>query len=104
MEETQQASQSLNAALESKVIIGQLSMPKLSQKKIDELDSRRSNLLPPRKHTLTPRRRSPSSDLAGANDVVKCQCGWNEEEDDLVQYDICSAEPRLMNADQLQLL
>jgi hypothetical protein len=56
----------------------------LSQRKMEELDGSRNHLLPPRDNASSKRRRSVSVDLSGDKDVVSCQCGWNEDEDDMV--------------------
>ncbi|KAF2178333.1 hypothetical protein K469DRAFT_335916 [Zopfia rhizophila CBS 207.26] len=91
MEDTQQQSGPLQQPGKQSDISEQMSILQLSQAKIQELETRRSNILPPRKHGLNVRRRSgsASADLGGECDVINCQCGWNEEEDDMINCSFC---------------
>ncbi|KAF2465400.1 uncharacterized protein BDR25DRAFT_345980 [Lindgomyces ingoldianus] len=61
----------------------------LSQTKIRQLESRRSNLLPPRRRATNLRRRSQSLGTGSEGDVIKCQCGHDEEEDDMINCSFC---------------
>ncbi|KAF2200317.1 hypothetical protein GQ43DRAFT_79188 [Delitschia confertaspora ATCC 74209] len=61
----------------------------LSQRKLQELQVRRSVRLPSRKQITHVTRRSGPSEVAGEKDIVDCQCGWNEEEYDMIHCSFC---------------
>lgn len=85
LEETQPAEYSGNPRQQFREIAEQMSMLQLSQRKIEELDSRKLQLSTAArgKTRSTRSTTNPTDDHQG--DIVDCQCGWNEEEDDMVR-------------------
>ncbi|OCK84967.1 hypothetical protein K432DRAFT_439681 [Lepidopterella palustris CBS 459.81] len=88
-EDTQQISQPFGQIDRHHDNIDQMSALRLSQMKLEELDAKRNQILPPRRLSPSRRRRSTSIDLTGERDFVVCQCGWNEEEDDMINCSFC---------------
>ncbi|KAF2261589.1 DNA-binding protein [Lojkania enalia] len=62
---------------------------KLSQTVIRQLEKSRSSLLPPRKAIGSLRRTSIPAGLGESVDKVLCQCGYNEEEGDMINCGFC---------------
>lgn len=82
--ETQQTSQALKGMDRHLKMVENMPPAQLSERKIKELDGRRNSLLPPRENASSKRRRSASVDLTGEKDITNCQCGWDQDEDDMV--------------------
>jgi len=77
LEDTQQVMPSPGHAKTHDNIFSQMPTLQILQQKINELEARRDALFPPRKEAA-------SADPMNEHDIVVCQCGWNEEEDDMV--------------------
>ncbi|OCL02733.1 hypothetical protein AOQ84DRAFT_348717 [Glonium stellatum] len=88
--DTQQTTQPPGYAKPNDNIFSQMPALQISQQNIGELEVRRNALFPPRKEARNLRRRSASVDLMNENDIVVCQCGWNEEEDDMINCSFCN--------------
>ncbi|KAF2812571.1 uncharacterized protein BDZ99DRAFT_496961 [Mytilinidion resinicola] len=87
--ETQQLSQSLSRMDRHLKMVENMPPAQLSERKIKELDGRRNSLLPPRENASSKRRRSASVDLTGEKDITSCQCGWDQDEDDMINCSFC---------------
>ncbi|KAJ9635129.1 hypothetical protein H2199_008615 [Coniosporium tulheliwenetii] len=83
LEETQPVEYSGNAQQPFRGIAEQMSMFHLSQRKIDELDSRKLQLSTAARGKTRSTRSTTNLTNGQQGDVVDCQCGWNEEEDDM---------------------
>ena len=86
LEDTQQIMPSPGRAKTHDNIFSQMPTLQISQRKINELEAGRNALFPPGKEARNLRRRSASADPMKEHDIVVCQCGWNEEEDDMVCF------------------
>jgi hypothetical protein len=84
LEDTQQIMPSPGHERTDDNVFSQMPALQISRQKINELEVRRNHLFPSRKDAHNLRRRSTSVDPMNVNDIVVCQCGWNEEEDDMV--------------------
>ncbi|KAF2493327.1 hypothetical protein BU16DRAFT_583445 [Lophium mytilinum] len=87
--ETQQTSQALRGMDRHLKMVENMPPAQLSGRKIKELDGRRNSLLPPRENASSKRRRSASVDLTGEKDITICQCGWDQDEDDMINCSFC---------------
>jgi hypothetical protein len=85
MEDTQIQTQEMQNSAASNDIANQMSMLHLSQNKLQEMEAKRSHLLPAMSDTRNLRHRSESLDLDGTNDIINCQCGCDREEGDMVK-------------------
>lgn len=86
LEDTQQVMPSPGRAKTHDNIFNQMPTLQISHQKINELEARRNALFPPRKEARNLRRRSASADPMDEHDIIICQCGWNEEEGDMVCF------------------
>ena len=86
LEDTQQVMPSPGRAKTHDNIFNQMPTLQISHQKINELEARRNALFPPGKEARNLRRRSASTDSMKELDIVVCQCGWNEEEGDMVCF------------------
>ncbi|ORY13070.1 HORMA domain-domain-containing protein [Clohesyomyces aquaticus] len=89
-EHNTEETQHLNDSIEESVIPNFPSQQvQLSQTKIQQLETHRSNLLPPRRCATNLRRRSESLGVGSDGDTINCQCEHNEEEDDMINCSFC---------------
>jgi len=85
LEETQPIDSMPQTLRPNENIPGSTAKVELSQTKVDELESYKRNDAALSGGGLRRVRESTESTIAlGDQDIVQCQCGWNEEEDDMV--------------------